>query len=93
MWLSDLRIVQHDRVIERGAVRIDNGMIAEICEEPVAGGIAGDGLALMPGFIDMHGDMIERGGNRFPRVGSSLGGRWRCHRLCCCFLHHRRCRW
>jgi alpha-D-ribose 1-methylphosphonate 5-triphosphate diphosphatase len=68
MWLSDLRIVQHDRVIERGAVRIDNGMIAEIREEPVAGGIAGDGLALMPGFIDMHGDMIERELEPRPRV-------------------------
>lgn len=68
MWLSDLRIVQFDRVIERGAVRIEHGAIAEIRDEPVVGGMAGDGLALMPGFIDMHGDMIERELEPRPKV-------------------------
>lgn len=61
MWLSDLRIVLADRLIERGALRIENGVIAEISETPVADAdIEGNGLLLMPGMIDMHGDMIER---------------------------------
>ena len=61
MWLSDFQIVLADRVIERGALRIADGMIAEISETPVADAdIQGNGLMLLPGMIDMHGDMIER---------------------------------
>lgn len=61
MWLSDFRIVLKDRVIENGALRVENGLIAEISETPVASAaIRGEGLILMPGMIDMHGDMIER---------------------------------
>ena len=61
MWLSDFRIVLADRVIERGALRMDGGLIAEIVEAPVADAdIEGNGLILMAGMIDMHGDMIER---------------------------------
>lgn len=61
MWLSDFRIVLADRVIERGALRIEDGLIAEISETPVEGAaVVGDGLILMPGMIDMHGDMVER---------------------------------
>ena len=37
MWLSDFSIILADRVIERGALRIEDGMIAEIRETPVAG--------------------------------------------------------
>ncbi|WP_416068443.1 alpha-D-ribose 1-methylphosphonate 5-triphosphate diphosphatase [Rhizobium sp. ZK1] len=61
MWLSDFEVVLRDRVIPRGAVRIEGGMIAEIRERPAASAdINGDGRLLLPGFIDMHGDMIER---------------------------------
>ncbi|ODS51385.1 MAG: phosphonate metabolism protein PhnM [Agrobacterium sp. SCN 61-19] len=61
MLLSDFRIVLADRVIENGALRIEGGMIAEISEGPVENAdIHGQGLILMPGMIDMHGDMIER---------------------------------
>ncbi|MFC7705557.1 alpha-D-ribose 1-methylphosphonate 5-triphosphate diphosphatase [Plastorhodobacter daqingensis] len=61
MWLSDFRIVLEDRVIERGSVRLQDGRIAEIAERPVPGAAReGDGLMLLPGFIDLHGDMIER---------------------------------
>lgn len=61
MWLSDFRIVLSDRVIARGALRIEDGLIAEISETPVSqADIEGNGLLLMPGMIDMHGDMIER---------------------------------
>ncbi|MGR3456040.1 alpha-D-ribose 1-methylphosphonate 5-triphosphate diphosphatase [Pseudooceanicola sp.] len=61
MWLSDFRVVLPETVLERGAVRIEEGRIAEIREGTVANPeIDGAGLLLMPGFIDMHGDMIER---------------------------------
>ncbi|CAN7494542.1 alpha-D-ribose 1-methylphosphonate 5-triphosphate diphosphatase [Devosia sp. LjRoot3] len=61
MWLSNFRIVLADRVIENGAVKIEDGVIAEISETPVADAdVEGRGLLLMPGMIDMHGDMIER---------------------------------
>lgn len=60
MWLSDVSVVLRDRLIPKGAVRIEAGLIAEIAESPVAGGIAAPGHTLFPGFIDMHGDMIEQ---------------------------------
>jgi alpha-D-ribose 1-methylphosphonate 5-triphosphate diphosphatase len=61
MWLSNFRIVLADRVIDSGALRIEDGVIAEISETPVANAdVEGDGLLLLPGMIDMHGDMIER---------------------------------
>ena len=61
MWLSDFRIVLADRDIPQAALRIEDGLIAEISETPVArADIQGHGLILMPGMIDMHGDMIER---------------------------------
>lgn len=61
MWLSDFRIVLADRVLPRGSVRIEGEMIAEVRDGLVPGAaLYGEGLLLMPGFIDMHGDMIER---------------------------------
>ena len=61
MWLSDFRVVLADRVIERGSVRVEGGRIAEIAAAPMPGAaLTGDGLLLMPGFVDMHGDMVER---------------------------------
>lgn len=61
MWLSDFEIVLKDRVIERGALRIEDGLIAEISEKPVANAdIDGEGRLLLPGFVDIHGDMIEK---------------------------------
>jgi alpha-D-ribose 1-methylphosphonate 5-triphosphate diphosphatase len=55
MWLSNVKVVLADRVIENGGVQIENGMIAEVTES------AGQpsGFTVFPGFIDMHGDMIE----------------------------------
>lgn len=71
MWLSDVTLVLPDRVVERGSLRIEGGKIAEIVERPVSGGVTGEGLTVFPGFIDMHGDMIElelepRAGVDFP---------------------------
>lgn len=61
MWISDCRVVLSDRVLPNGAVRVENGVIAEISESAVANAdLSGKGLILMPGFIDMHGDMVER---------------------------------
>jgi alpha-D-ribose 1-methylphosphonate 5-triphosphate diphosphatase len=61
MWLSDFRVVLADRVIDRGSVRVEGGRIAEIADSPMPGAaLSGDGLLLMPGFVDMHGDMVER---------------------------------
>lgn len=54
MWLSDLTLVLPDRVTH-GDLRIESGLIAEIRETEGTGG-----LTAMPGFIDMHGDMIEQ---------------------------------
>ena len=59
MWLSDFNVVLRDRVLPNGSVRIDGGRIAEVVESPVPGGLPGEGRWLFPGFIDMHGDMIE----------------------------------
>lgn len=61
MWLSDFRVVLPDDVLERGSVRVEAGRIAEIADAPMPGAaLTGDGLLLMPGFVDMHGDMVER---------------------------------
>jgi alpha-D-ribose 1-methylphosphonate 5-triphosphate diphosphatase len=61
MWLSNFTIVLPDEVVNSGSVRIEDGVIAEIRAEPVADAeIDGEGRLLMPGFVDLHGDMIER---------------------------------
>lgn len=61
MWLSDFRVVLADHVLARGSVRIAQGRIADIVEGPVKGAaLTGNGLLLMPGLVDMHGDMVER---------------------------------
>lgn len=61
MWLSNFTLVLPDEVVDAGSVRIEDGVIAEIRAEPVAGAVIdGGGRLLMPGFVDLHGDMIER---------------------------------
>ncbi|QKC82540.1 alpha-D-ribose 1-methylphosphonate 5-triphosphate diphosphatase [Mesorhizobium sp. NZP2077] len=68
MWLSEFEIVLRDRVIPNGAIKIENGRIAEIRDKPVEhADIEGGGRLLLPGFIDMHGDMVER--EVEPRIG------------------------
>ncbi len=61
MWLSNFTLVLPDQVVSEGSVRVEDGAIAEIRPEPVvAAAIDGGGRLLMPGFVDLHGDMIER---------------------------------
>lgn len=66
MWLSDLSLVLPDRVVHKGALRIENGLIVEIDERDAVHGdtLSGDtdcnGLTAFAGFIDMHGDMVEQ---------------------------------
>lgn len=59
MWYSNFTLVLPDRVVERGSILIENGVIADIKDHSVAEGLDGAGKMLFPGFIDMHGDMIE----------------------------------
>lgn len=74
MWLSDLRIVLPNHVLEHGSICIEDGIITEIIEgaAPAPGGVPSlHGLTAIPGIIDLHGDMLERDieprpGARFP---------------------------
>ena len=59
MWISDVTLVLPDRAVSRASLRIADGKLAELVERPVPGGITGPDLTVYPGFIDMHGDMIE----------------------------------
>ncbi len=61
MWLSELDIILPEGILERGAIRIAEGRIAEISDSPVDNGaIRLPGLKLFPGIVDLHGDMFER---------------------------------
>lgn len=61
MWLSNFTLVLPDEIVSHGSVRVEDGVIAEIRPEPVANAaIDGGGRLLMPGFVDLHGDMVER---------------------------------
>ena len=71
MWISNVQIVLPEAVLPQGALWIENGRIAELRDTPVAGAhIDGQGLFLMPGLIDMHGDMIEHA--VAPRTGADM---------------------
>lgn len=60
-WLGDVRLVLRDRVVPRGAVRVEGGVVAEVVEGTARGAVtSGEGLTLMPGIVDLHGDMIEK---------------------------------
>ncbi len=61
MWLSDLRIVLPDAIVEHGSLRIEDGVIAEIVTGTAPGDVPSlQGLTVIPGLIDLHGDMLER---------------------------------
>jgi alpha-D-ribose 1-methylphosphonate 5-triphosphate diphosphatase len=68
MWLNSAKVILKDRVIPCARLRIENGYFAEIIEQfdseiPQ--------FTIVPGLIDLHGDMLERDieprpGARFP---------------------------
>ncbi|TDK37076.1 alpha-D-ribose 1-methylphosphonate 5-triphosphate diphosphatase [Rhizobium deserti] len=61
MWLTNFTLVLPNEVVGKGSVRLEDGLIAEIRDELVAGAaMDGEGRLLMPGFVDLHGDMVER---------------------------------
>jgi alpha-D-ribose 1-methylphosphonate 5-triphosphate diphosphatase len=69
MWLTDLRVICPDRVIDRGAIFVHEGKIAEIVAgDPPVDGINTGGLTAIPGIIDLHGDMLERDIEPRPRA-------------------------
>lgn len=72
MWLSNVRLVLPEQVLEGASLRMEDGYIAEIIEgsapEPAR---PTPELTVIPGIIDLHGDMLERDveprpGARFP---------------------------
>src|SRR5262245_29484731 len=61
MWLSDFCLVLPDRVAPLGSLRIEAGHIAEVVDTVVPhADVMGRGLMLLPGIVDLHGDMLER---------------------------------
>lgn len=61
MWLSNVRIVLPDSVLENGSLEVEDGVIKQIIEGPLSDkAIDLEGLTLIPGIIDLHGDMLER---------------------------------
>ena len=59
MWLTNLKAVVPDQTLEAASLRLEDGHIAEICEGRVEG-LDCKGLTLIPGIVDLHGDMLER---------------------------------
>ncbi len=58
MWLSNFTLVLPDEIVSHGSVRVEDGVIAEVRPSQVANAaIDGGGRLLMPGFVDLHGDM------------------------------------
>jgi alpha-D-ribose 1-methylphosphonate 5-triphosphate diphosphatase len=78
MWLTDLKLVLSDRVIERGSIRLEAGVIAEIIEGKPSRtnsstALDGRGLTAIPGIVDIHGDMLER--ELEPRPGTMFAAK------------------
>src|SRR5688572_12852627 len=56
--LTNARIVQADEVTH-GSLRIENGVIAEISDDPTRAGTDLNGDFLMPGIVELHTDQVE----------------------------------
>jgi alpha-D-ribose 1-methylphosphonate 5-triphosphate diphosphatase len=70
MWLSNLRLVLAERIIEHSSVCIEGGRITQVMEgdAPVNDSIDCQSLMAIPGIIDLHGDMLERDIEPRPRA-------------------------
>jgi len=61
MWLSDVKIVLPDKTLEHGSLLVEDGLIVDIIEGSAPADVPSlHGLTLIPGLIDLHGDMLER---------------------------------
>lgn len=70
MWLSGAKVVLPDRVLPVASVRLEGGRVAEVREGRAPGGLSLQGLTLVPGVVDLHGDTLER--DLEPRPGVRL---------------------
>lgn len=60
-WIENVRLVLPDQVIEQGAIQMEDGVIADLREGGApASALDAKGMTLIPGLVDVHGDMIER---------------------------------
>jgi alpha-D-ribose 1-methylphosphonate 5-triphosphate diphosphatase len=62
-WLENAKIVLPDQTLENGFMRLEDGFIAEISDTPPKHKLKSlnlSGCTLMPGIVDIHGDMLER---------------------------------
>lgn len=61
MRLANLKAVLPDGILDDACIEIKDGLIIDICQDITRDGdIDGQGFLLLPGFIDLHGDMIEK---------------------------------
>ena len=67
--IENARVVTPDRVIPAGHVRVESDRITSVGQgaapAPVAERVDADGAFVVPGFVDLHGDDVER--HCFPR--------------------------
>lgn len=69
--LGDVRVVLPHSVTDRASVVVEDGRIVEIVKAGVLrADVAGAGLLLMPGLIDVHSDALEK--ERMPRPAAPL---------------------
>ena len=67
--LANACLVLPERVIERGWIRIENGLIADLGEGDVRGSsLDMDGDTLIPGLIELHTDHLEAHFSPRPKV-------------------------
>jgi hypothetical protein len=66
MLVTNARMVLADSLVD-GALSVRDGLIAEIGEGPsaVAGALDFEGDLLLPGFVELHTDNLEKHGKRF----------------------------
>jgi alpha-D-ribose 1-methylphosphonate 5-triphosphate diphosphatase len=61
MWLSNLKLVLSDQILESASLKIEAGVITDITEgKAPRASFDGRGFTALPGLVDVHGDMLER---------------------------------
>src|SRR5262245_13306029 len=61
MWFADFRLVLPEQTLEHASIRLEGGRITDIADRVVQNAaVRGNGLTLLPGLVDVHGDMLER---------------------------------